>query len=548
LFGVAVLAGSQVPSTARAAIPYDMQLTPGQLRGIAYSAGDPWLYGYWEYLPANYEEYAEGSMPLLMFLPGIGEYDNISSCPGGADLCSPADCGGDGLCRNLTWGPQDLIQAGRWDDVQRPFIMVSPQHPVPTGSTGQWDVNRLDDFVQFVVDNYPVDQRRMYIIGMSQGGRGTLQYTQAYPRRFTAVAPAPGGSVDLYATCYYQDTGLWLFHGENDADGNLGPGVFNPCTMVNLAYQYENPELYIGSPQCVSIAGDPRPPGRMTMFHGVGHFAWVETVDPVFEGFPASEWAADEGCAIPATFRAYEAALDPDGVYSWFLSLDRPMVVAPDDFVHDQLDASLTAVVTDDDAVTYAWTQTAGPAAILSNIDTDTLDVSDLLPSEQYTFQVYVVDDDGQWDVDEVIVSTAEMLGGGEESSSGGEGSSSSGGGEATTGSDATEGLTTGGGEGPGSEGGSLTSTSAGGGDSTGAEGGPLDDTGGPGGEGSGGLATSAAPGGSSDETGGGPPGVDDGGAGCGCTTDRPVPGGWWAWAVVVAAIRRRRSAATRAR
>ncbi len=77
--------------------------------------------------------------------------------------------------------------------------------------------------------------------------------------------------------------------------------------------------------------------------------------------------------------------------------------------------------------------------------------------------------------------------------------------------------------------------------------GGPLDDTGGPGGDGSGGMATSEGPGGSSDDT-GGSPGADDGGTGCGCTPDRPVPAGWWAWAVGVATIRRRRSAATRAR
>lgn len=543
---MALLAGLALPSQAQAVIPYDNLITPGQLRGIAHLPGDPWIYGYWEYLPANFEEFGPGSMPLLVFLPGIGEYDDVSSCPGGMDICTPADCGNDGLCRNLTWGPQQLIAAGLWDDVLRPFIMVSPQHPIPPFTTAPWNVDDLDAFLQFIVDNYPVDPRRLYLIGMSQGGRGTLQYTQAYPRRLTAVAPAPGGQVDADASCYFQDTALWVFHGENDADGNLGPGVFNPCNMVGVAYQYNNPGDYVGFPQCVSIVGEPRPPGRLTMFNNVAHFAWIQTVDPINAGFPNAEWPSDQGCGIPATFREYEAALDPDGVYSWFLSLDRPGVTAPDDFMVDTFDTSLTATIIDDDPVTIEWTQTAGPAATLSNVDTDTLDVADLLPSEQYTFQIYVVDADNQWNLDEVTVSTAKMLGGGGSSSSGGGGgSSSSGGGAETEGVLTTsdgEGTTVGGGEG----------TTVGGSDPTVADDtldpggeGPDDTQGpGPGGEGSGGSATSAGAGTAMTDDSGGTAGADDDGSGCSCTTTRPRSGGWWAWALVLLAIRRRSTTA----
>jgi hypothetical protein len=250
--GAVLLAGAGAAGSAKAEIPYLNQITPGELRGIAYAPGDPWVYGYWEYLPESFDEFGPQSLPLLVFMAGVGEYDDVSSCPGGADLCTPAVCNGDGLCRNLAWGPQQLINNGQWNDVQRPFIMVSPQHPVPPYTSGPWNVDQLDDFMQFIVDEYPVDPRRVYLIGMSQGGRGVLQYTQAYPRRFTAVAPAPGGTVEADASCYFQDTGLWVFHGENDAEGILGAGVFNPCNMVNVAYQYDNPGLYVLSPQCQS--------------------------------------------------------------------------------------------------------------------------------------------------------------------------------------------------------------------------------------------------------------------------------------------------------
>lgn len=537
-----VLTGLLVPARAEAAIPYDTEITPGELRGIAYAPGDPWLYGYWEYLPTNFDEYAPGSLPLLVFLPGIGEYDDVSSCPGGTDLCMASDCGSDGLCRNLTWGPQQLIRLGQWDDVLRPFIVISPQHQVPPFNSAPWDIDRLDDFFQFVVDNYPVDERRLYLIGMSQGGRGVLQYTQAHSRRFAAVAPTPGGTVDPYASCYFQDTALWVFHGEDDADGHLGPGVFSPCSMVGLAYQYDNPGLYVGSAQCQAIVGDPRPPGRLTMYYNVAHFAWVPTVDPINSGFGANEWASDQGCGIPATFREYSAALDSDGVYSWFLSLDRPRVEAPADMLVDQPEISLTATITDDDPVTIAWTQTGGPPVMLADADTDTLDVAGLAPSEQYTFQIYVVDADQQWDLDEVIVTTDSVLGGGGSSSSGGgaestdggEGSSSSGPGPGGT---TDGGATTSAGDGTASEDGPPSDTTVAGG-TTGD--GPGDT--GPSAEGTTGGASGVGSEGGSEGSG---PGAADGGdsSGCGCRSDSRS-GGSWAWALVLLAARRRRSRA----
>jgi MYXO-CTERM domain-containing protein len=541
--GAALLVGLGVPASAQAVIPYEAEITPGALRGIAYAPGDPWLYGYWEYLPTSFDVDAGVLWPLLVFMAGVGEYDDISSCPSGTDLCTPADCGSDGLCRNLTWGPQMLMDNGQWNELTRPFVMVSPQHPVPPFSAGEWDVDILDDYIQFILDNYPIDPRRLYLIGMSQGGRGVLQFTQAYPRRFTAVAPTPGGIIaNSDASCYFQDTALWVFHGEDDADGTLGAGVFSPCNMVDVAYQYSNPQLYPGSLQCAAIVGQPRPVGRLTMYYNVGHFAWVPTVDPIGVGFAGSAWLSDQGCGIPATFRDYDPALDADGVYSWFLSLDRPSVVAPDDLTIDMPATSLVATITDDDAVTIEWTQTSGPLATLSNADTDTLDISDLQESQQYTFQIHVLDADGQWDLDEVIVTTevfpiAGSTGG---SSSSGDASSSTGGaGETTDASGRTDvGESTGGASTGGASTGTSNTDGPGATTSTGGE--AVDDTLGTGTGGPGGNATSAGPSTSaSSESGdaGESPGES---SGCGCRTEGGRSGGWLGWAVVLLAFRRR--------
>lgn len=425
--GVATIAMS-LATEAKAVIPHDTELTPGALRGIATQPGDAWNYSYWEYLPADFDPLQTDTLyPLVVFLAGIGEFDDDPSCPGGADTCTPDDCGNNGLCRNLTWGPQRLIRDDNWDDESRPFIVISPQNPVPTSSTQPWNIANLDVFFDWVVANYPVDPRRLYLMGMSQGGRGTFYYTAAHPRRFAGVAPMPGGVVDVDIGCRFEDTALWVFHGENDADGNLGPGVFSPCAIVQYVHMHEQPQLYPQHAACTASIGSIRPPARMTMFYDVGHFAWVEAVDPIFEGFPAEEWASDQGCGFGVDYREYEAALDADGVYTWFASLDRPDVEAPADL--DVLDdvgtVPLTAEITDDDPITWLWTQTAGPAATLVNADTDTLQVSGLQGDASYTFEVLAVDADQQWDVDEVTIAVTAVPDP-ETSSSGGSGSTDS--------------------------------------------------------------------------------------------------------------------------
>jgi hypothetical protein len=391
--------------------PHADQLTPGTLRGVTYHPGDAWELGYWEYLPSGFDELADDELlPLLVFLPGIGEYDDDSACPDGADVCAATDCGSDGLCRNLSWGPQSLIRVAQWDEDVRPFIVVSPQNPVPPGAITEWDLDQLDAFFQFVLDNYPVDPRRLYLTGMSQGGRGTLQYVAAYPRRFAGAASMPGGQVQPAASCSFQDTAFWWFHGEDDNDGHLGPGVFNPCLMVELASMYDNPGGYPQYPECVAATGQPRPDGRFTMFYDVPHSSWIPSIDPIGVGFAALEWPSDQGCDIDIEFTEYTAANDSDGIYSWFLGLDRPDVSAPDDLEvpGDGADVELTAIVVDDDAVAYTWTQLDGPAAVLADADAATVTLSGLAPLTAYTFEVFALDADNQWDRDQVVVSVLE--------------------------------------------------------------------------------------------------------------------------------------------
>ena len=513
---VAVATWLGATTSARADPPYADQLTPGALRGIAYESGDAWELGYWEYLPSGFDDLADDELlPLLVFLPGIGEYDDVSSCPGGTDTCAADACGSDGLCRGLTWGPQLLIRNAQWDETLRPFIVVSPQNPVPPGSTTEWDLDRLDAFFQFVLDNYPVDPRRLYLTGMSQGGRGTLQYVGAHPRRFAGAASMPGGQVDAGISCGFEDTAFWWFHGEDDNDGHLGPGVFNPCLMVEASDQYDNPGDYPQYPACVAATGQPRPDGRFTMFYDVPHSSWIPSIDPIGVGFAAAEWPSDQGCGIDIEFREYSSANDPDGIYSWFLSLDRPDVIAPDDLSvpGDGADLVLVATAVDDDAVAFTWTQIDGPAVTLQDADSDTVTISGLQPETVYTFEVYGLDADNQWDRDQVVVTVTEAPPPG----TSGDGTASADG-STTAGSAEGSGDATGG-SGAGSASGSASATASGGGNTGGAGEGTADGSG------------------SSEGT----AGEQGDGGGCACDARGDTGRATWWWLAALPCMRRRR-------
>ena len=216
----------------------------------------------------------------------------------------------------------------------RPFIFVSPQNDVPPFSTIEWDLDELDAFFQFIVDNYPVDPRRMYLTGMSQGGRGVLQYINAHPRRFTAAAPMPGGrSFASGSAARSRTPRCGSFHGEDDNNANLGPACSAPARWSSVEHMYENPDLYpADQPASIAAQASPPPagPDDDVLRRPVTSSWYRRSIRSASASRPRSG-RRDQGCGIAADCREYSAANDADGIYSWFLAIDRPEVVAPDD-------------------------------------------------------------------------------------------------------------------------------------------------------------------------------------------------------------------------
>jgi predicted esterase len=80
------------------------------------------------------------------------------------------------------YGPPRLLAEGH----TLPFILIAPQ--LPEGEI--WgDAEGLIRLVDELSRHHPIDPDRLYLTGMSMGGRGAWYLAYRYPHRFAAVAP-----------------------------------------------------------------------------------------------------------------------------------------------------------------------------------------------------------------------------------------------------------------------------------------------------------------------------------------------------------------------
>ncbi|RIK37229.1 MAG: phospholipase [Chloroflexi bacterium] len=213
-----------------------MQQQPHRFHMADSGAGVDYLLA----LPADYQRNSPRRWPLLLFLHGRGER--------GADLELVKK---HGLARKLV------------TEEDFPFITVSPQCPAESDWFDQMDV--LSTLLDDVSATYAVDPRRIYLTGLSMGGRGAWQLAARHPQRFAALAPICGripdvpGFLDQIAVLKEMPT--WVFHGAKDpvvplenseklvaalqaCGGDVRFTVYPEATHDSWTATYENPRLY----------------------------------------------------------------------------------------------------------------------------------------------------------------------------------------------------------------------------------------------------------------------------------------------------------------
>lgn len=144
-------------------------------------------YNFWFYSPCDTIGSARDSLPVILFLHG-------------RSLC------GSNLSSVFKYGTLDALNKG----LKLNANVIAPQNP-----GGSWKPDKLIRLVDWCLKEYGGDRNRVYVIGMSLGGYGTMDLCGTYPDRIAAGIAFCGG------TTLKDYTGLsklpfWIIHGTAD--------------------------------------------------------------------------------------------------------------------------------------------------------------------------------------------------------------------------------------------------------------------------------------------------------------------------------------------
>ena len=147
----------------------------------------PDSYNFWLYAPNEYYDYPSDLFPVIIFLHG-------------QSLC------GTDMNRSRRYGVLDALDMGLHIEA----LVITPQNP-----GGGWKPDKINRILDWVLENYRADRYKVYVIGMSLGGYGTMDFVGTYPDKVAAAMALCGG-------CSLKDVqGLgtlpfWVLHGTAD--------------------------------------------------------------------------------------------------------------------------------------------------------------------------------------------------------------------------------------------------------------------------------------------------------------------------------------------
>ncbi len=148
-------------------------------------------YNFWVFSPEEYET-DKHPLPLVVFLHG-------------ASLC------GNNLQKVRRYGVLDAIDRG----LDLPMFVLAPQNP-----GGAWNPEKINSLIEWMKQNYAIDSTRVFVLGMSLGGYGTLDFVGTYPEKVAAAMALCGGTT-LKDVSGMGKLPLWIMHGTADRAVNI---------------------------------------------------------------------------------------------------------------------------------------------------------------------------------------------------------------------------------------------------------------------------------------------------------------------------------------
>jgi len=163
-------------------------------------------------LPENYD--ATKKYPLILFLHGAGERgnDNEKQLIHSSKLFLKPDIRKDypaivvfPQCpENSFWANLDF----KTENGKRTFAFRADGDPTIA-------MKLVQELLQKLMNDYPVNRKRIYVTGLSMGGMGSFEIVRRNPKLFAAAMPICGGAEPSTAPAL-KKVNWWVFHGAKD--------------------------------------------------------------------------------------------------------------------------------------------------------------------------------------------------------------------------------------------------------------------------------------------------------------------------------------------
>jgi hypothetical protein len=410
--------------------------------------------GYLEYLPEGYDTASSQRYPTIIFLHGSGARGTGTP----TELQKIIKSGEEGPPVEINKGHNMCFTVG---GVTECYIVLSPQ-------TNQWDfVGVGAPFARWAKEHYKIDTTRLYITGLSMGGRGS--WAAAYEMTlgetlFSAIAPvAANGSSAYGIAAEAHNLRVWAIHGDQDTALPLEQGKIpidamvrlkaNPAPIFtieaggthwstykhayNTTHTYYNPNIYewflslnrlvVNAPPTVTgtdklitspassvtlsaTAADPDPGDSITSYYWYKKSGGNMTLAN-FKGFATPNLTLTN--LIPGTHTFILLAVNDKGQHAYddvTLVVNQVPTVsagADQEIALPTTTTTLTATASDPNPggriQSYLWTKVSGPSVTMTNTTKATANLAQLVAGT-YVFQIKVTDNNGAIATDEVQV------------------------------------------------------------------------------------------------------------------------------------------------
>ncbi len=360
--------------------------------------------GYLEYLPPGYNSTTD-NYPIVISLHGIKEKGTSSNNPSRIK---------EGVNKVANVGLPKYVKNG----ANFPFILISPQ--LKSKHRG-WSADYVIEVLSHVKDYLRIDERRIYLTGLSLGGFGVWKTVAEFPEVFAAIVPiCPGGNTITKADdIAAENIATWGFHGNKD------PMVSHAVStkMINALN---------------SSSKKPNPMAKITIFEGMGHVIW----DKVYLETNALDWMLtfrnngdekerdddkdkddkdddkDKDKDDKDEDKDEDKENDEDGEDDKDEDETEPepavnvlpiVNAGPDkDLILPINSAYIEGEASDEDGsiASYEWTKISGNAANLTSTASATIKVNDLVEGT-YVFRLTVKDDKDALQFDEVTITVS---------------------------------------------------------------------------------------------------------------------------------------------